>query len=143
MKSKNLLVLSLLFILIPFLYSCNESTMEENLLGRWRVSKTEFTKGENSSDEIGNLLMEEMLSTVYEFMEDEKFKIQSMRIHIPLEGTWRLNEGKNELYYEYETNGLSYKSTYQIEMSDENTFIISQDLGDGFGQFKATLTRMP
>lgn len=114
--------------------------MDEAIIGEWKVEKVDFPAMDIAPSLIEDF-RKEMLSSVYTFNEEGKFNLRSGLIPDGVDGTWRVNEEKGELFIEYTAAGQYFKSTYQIKMPDENTLLFKQKLGGDLGSIEATLKK--
>ena len=131
----------LIFILfVVFFVSCGQKSLDDAIIGEWKVEKVDFPEMDIAPSVIERFSTE-MLSSVYTFKEDGKFNLRSGLIPDGVDGTWRVNEEKGELFIEYTAAGQYFKSTYQIKMMDENTLLFKQKLGGDLGSLEAELKR--
>ena len=131
----------LTFILfVVFFVSCGQKSLPDAILGEWKVEKVDFPEMDIAHSLIEDF-RNEMLSSVYTFNEEGKFNLRSGLIPDGVDGTWRVNEEKGELFIEYTAAGQYFKSTYQISMPDENTLLFKQKLGGDLGSIEATLKK--
>ncbi len=135
-----------LFFLLSFLpfsfllSSCGQKSLDEAIIGEWKVEKVDFPEMDIAPSLIEDF-RNEMLSSVYTFNEGGKFNLRSGLIPDGVDGTWRVNEEKGELFIEYTAAGQYFKSTYQIKITDENTLLFKQKLGGDLGSIEATLKK--
>lgn len=133
--------LSFLFIAIIFsLSSCGEKKLSDVIVGEWKVEKVEFPDMD-IAESIIKSFRDEMMSSVYTFSEDGKFELRSGLIPNGAKGIWRLKEEEKQLYLEYFAIEKEFKSTYEIEMVDENKIIFRQKFGGNLGEMEAELVK--
>jgi len=140
MKNKKTYTLFLLLAILVSFSSCGEKKLSDVIIGEWKVEKVEFPEMD-IAESIIKSFKDEMLSSVYTFSEDGKFELKSGLIPNGAKGKWRLKEEENQLYIEYFAMDKEFKSTYDIEMADENKIIFRQKFGGDLGEMKATLVK--
>jgi hypothetical protein len=140
MKNKKTYTLFLLLAILVSFSSCGEKKLSDVIIGKWKVEKVEFPEMD-IAESIIKSFKDEMLSSIYTFSEEDKFELTSGLIPNGAKGKWRLNEEKNQLYIEYFAMEKEFKSTYEIEMVDENKIIFRQKFGGDLGEMKATLVK--
>lgn len=140
MKSQKNYLLFLFIAFVISLSSCGEKKLTDVIIGEWKVEKVEFPEMD-IAESIIESFREEMLSSVYTFSENGKFELKSGLIPDGAKGIWRLKEEEKQLYLEYFAMEKEFKSTYEIEMVDENKIIFRQKFGGNLGEMKATLVK--
>lgn len=131
----------LAFLLTSILFaSCGEKKIADVIVGEWKVEKVEFPEMD-IAESIIKSFRDEMLSSVYTFSEDGKFELRSGLIPDGAKGIWRLKEEEKQLYLEYFAMDKEFKSTYELELVDENKIIFRQKFGGNLGEMKATLVK--
>lgn len=140
MKNKYTSILILFFLILLVFSSCGNKKLSEIIEGEWKVEKVEFPEMD-IAESIIESFRNEMLSSVYTFKEDGKFELKSGLIPMGAVGKWRLKEETKELYIEYTAMEKEFKSTYEIEMVDENKIIFRQKFGGDLGEMEATLVK--
>lgn len=137
----NLKQIPLLFLFFTLLFSsCGEKKLADLIVGEWKVEKVEFPEMD-IAESIIKSFRDEMLSSVYTFSEDGKFELKSGLIPNGAKGKWRLKEEEKQLFIQYFAMEKEFKSTYELEMVDENTIIFRQKFGGNLGEMKATLAK--
>jgi hypothetical protein len=140
MKYKNTLILFLFIAILVSISSCGEKKLADVIVGEWKVEKVEFPEMD-IAESIIESFRDEMLSSIYTFNEDGKFELKSGLIPMGAIGKWRLKEETKELYIEYSAMEKEFKSTYEIELVDENKIIFRQKFGGDLGEMEATLVK--
>lgn len=140
MKYNNSSLLFLFLTVLVTISSCSEKKLSDVIIGEWKVESVAFP-GVDLAPSLLQDFEKEMLSTVYIFKEKGKFELRSDLISEGAQGTWRVNDEKNEIYIEYTAGGNLFKSTYQAEIIDGDKIKISQALGGDLGKLEAVLVR--
>ena len=137
----NLKQIPLFFLLLTLLFtSCSEKKIADIIVGEWKVEKVEFTEMD-IAESIIKSFRDEMLSSVYIFSGEGKFELKSGLIPNGAKGKWRLKEEEKQLFIQYFAMEKEFKSTYELEVVDENTIIFHQKFGGNLGEMKATLSK--
>jgi len=137
----NLKQIPLFFLLLTLLFtSCSEKKIADIIVGEWKVEKVEFTEMD-IAESIIKSFRDEMLSSVYIFSGEDKFELKSGLIPNGAKGKWRLKEEEKQLFIQYFAMEKEFKSTYELEVVDENTIIFHQKFGGNLGEIKATLSK--
>lgn len=135
-----ILICAFMFLSILSITSCGEKKLSDVIVGEWEVESVKFPEMDIAASIIESV-KEEMLSSVYTFKEGGDFELKSGLIPKGAKGKWKLKEDAGELYIEYFANETEFKSTYKIEMVDENKIIFRQKFGGDLGEMEATLVK--